>query len=124
MLNSASTRNFEGALSRRYRADRGALEELFENGPGLPRQFGWAQPTVSRFRSRLEPLASWYGAQSAQQRLSAPLADILRSLAHMHINRMMLANPREHEMIVYGFLNRLYRSRLARAVDVPFRVQE
>jgi lantibiotic biosynthesis protein len=117
-------KEFEGALSRRYRAERGALEELFENGPGLPEPLGWAQRAVSRFRSRLEPLASWFGTRSAQQELTTPLPDILRSLAHMHINRMMLANPREHEMIIYGFLNRLYRSQLARAVDAPFRAEK
>jgi thiopeptide-type bacteriocin biosynthesis protein len=116
-------KEFEGSISRRYRTDRGVLEELCEDGSALPKQFAWAEPALSRFRSRLKPLASWFGTQSAQHKLTAPLPDILRSLAHMHINRMMLANPREHEMIVYGFLNRIYRSRLARA-DVPSRAQE
>jgi lantibiotic biosynthesis protein len=117
-------KEFEGALSRRYRADRGVLEALFENGPRLPEQFGWAQSVLSCFRSRLEPLASWFGTQSAQQKLTAPLADILRSLVHMHVNRMTLANSREHEMIVYAFLHRLYRSQLARAVDGPLAEKE
>ena len=109
--------DFEGALSRRYRTDRRVLEELFEDGPGLPEQLVWAQSAISRFRSRLEPLASGLRTQSAQQKLTAPLAEILHSFVHMHVNRMMLANPREHEMLVYAFLNRLYRSRLARCVD-------
>lgn len=116
-------KEFEGELGRRYRAERKLLEGLIEDRQELPGQLAWAQGSISRFRSRLEPLASWFREQAARQQLTAPLADIVRSLAHMHVNRSMLSNPREHEMIVYAFLERTYRSRLARAGDGP-RVRE
>jgi len=35
----------------------------------------------------------------------------------MHVNRMMLSNPREHEMILHAFLSRAYRSGLMRVAD-------
>jgi len=66
----------------------------------------------------LEPLASSFKARAHDQQLTAALADIVRSLAHMHVNRSMLSNPREHEMIIYAFLGRAYRSKIARAADV------
>ena len=81
----------------------------------MPEPLDWARSVVSRFRFRLEPLAAWFTAQAAQKRLAEPLPGIVASLAHMHVNRMMLANPREHEMIVYAFLNRAYRSQIARS---------
>jgi thiopeptide-type bacteriocin biosynthesis protein len=37
------------------------------------------------------------------------------SLAHMHLNRLLRSNPREHEWVLMEFLTRLYESSLARA---------
>jgi thiopeptide-type bacteriocin biosynthesis protein len=42
-------------------------------------------------------------------------AAVAGSLAHMHLNRLLRANPREHEWVLMEFLTRLYDSRLARA---------
>ncbi|HEX9010048.1 MAG TPA: lantibiotic dehydratase [Holophagaceae bacterium] len=42
-------------------------------------------------------------------------ARVAGSLAHMHLNRLFRANPREHEWVLMEFLSRLYDSRLARA---------
>jgi len=108
-------KDFEADLSRRYRAERALLEEIAGESSQLPARLAWAQQAVSRFLDRLAPLAAWFRDRPQNQPLTCPLASIAGSLAHMHVNRMMLANPREHEMIAYAFLNRAYRSRLARA---------
>jgi hypothetical protein len=47
------------------------------------------------------------------------LEDLSASLAHMHVNRMMLSNPREHELIIHAFLHRICRGRLARRNESP-----
>lgn len=38
---------------------------------------------------------------------------ILISFIHMHINRMMLSDPRKHELIIYDLLERYYKSEIA-----------
>lgn len=110
-------KQFEGDLSRRYRADRVMLEDLLEERAALPQNLAWANSAVSRFRSRLAPLAAWFCRESAKQSLMAPLPNIVQSFIHMHVNRMMLSNPREHEMILHAFLSRAYRSGLMRVAD-------
>jgi thiopeptide-type bacteriocin biosynthesis protein len=46
--------------------------------------------------------------------IQGDLASLAGSLSHMHLNRMLRANPREHEWVLMEFLVRLYDSYLAR----------
>lgn len=47
--------------------------------------------------------------------LLAPIPDLIRSYMHMHINRMMRASAREHELVIYDFLFRVHDSHAARS---------
>lgn len=40
--------------------------------------------------------------------------EIMRSLIHMTMNRIFIAQQRKHEVVLYGFLERYYRSEIAR----------
>lgn len=42
------------------------------------------------------------------------LEDIIRSLIHMTMNRIFVAQQRKHEVVLYGFLERYYRSEVAK----------
>jgi thiopeptide-type bacteriocin biosynthesis protein len=42
------------------------------------------------------------------------LDDIMRSLIHMTMNRIFVAQQRKHEVVLYGFLERYYRSEIAK----------
>ena len=44
----------------------------------------------------------------------ATLFDLLESHVHMHINRMVKANPRMHELLIYGILEKYYRRDIGR----------
>lgn len=46
--------------------------------------------------------------------LQIPLDDLLGSFIHMLMNRLFRSKQRLHEMVIYGFLFRYYRSELAR----------
>ncbi len=46
--------------------------------------------------------------------LQEELASLAGSLSHMHLNRLLRSDPREHEWVLMEFLTRLYESRLAR----------
>jgi len=105
---------FEGQLSQRFRKERSLLEALFADPDRFPDHLRWAQDIVEAFKSKLSPWAAEFRALARQGRLSDSLEDISASLAHMHVNRMMLSNPREHELIIHAFLHRICRGRLAR----------
>jgi len=105
---------FEGQLSQRFRKERSLLEALVTDGGRFPDHLGWAQEITDAFKGMLSPLATEFRSLARQDRLSASLEEISVSLAHMHVNRMMLSNPREHELIIHAFLHRICRGRLAR----------
>lgn len=49
-----------------------------------------------------------------QGKLAGPLTDLASSYVHMHVNRLIRASRRAHELVLYDFLSQLYDSRLAR----------
>jgi thiopeptide-type bacteriocin biosynthesis protein len=108
---------FEGQLSQRFRKERSLLEGLFADCDRFPNHLRWARDIAEAFKSKLSPWAAEFRSLARQDRLSASLEDISASLAHMHVNRMMLSNPREHELIIHAFLHRICRGRLARRKD-------
>jgi len=110
---------FEAQISRRFRKERSLLEALFADRDRFPDHLRWAQDIVDAFKAKLSPRAAEFRSLARQDRLSASLEDISASLAHMHVNRMMLSNPREHELIIHAFLHRICRGRLAREHTGP-----
>ena len=105
---------FEGQLSQRFRRERSVLEPLLAGRDRYPDHLRWARAIAEAFKGKLSPWAAEFRSLARQNRLSASLEDISASLAHMHVNRMMLSNPREHELIIHAFLHRICRARLAR----------
>lgn len=51
----------------------------------------------------------------SNNRLEIPLDNLLSSLIHMLMNRLFRSKQRLHEMVIYGFLFRYYRSQLAQS---------
>ena len=47
-------------------------------------------------------------------RITAPLGDVVASLAHMHANRLLRSGARAQEMVIYELVSRLYAAKLAR----------
>lgn len=47
-------------------------------------------------------------------RLQVPLSSLLSACIHMMLNRIILADARKHEMVIYDFLGRYYTSAIAR----------
>jgi len=113
---------FEAQISQRFRKERPFLEALFADRDRFPDHLRWAQDSVDAFKAKLSPQAAEFRSLARQDRLSASLEDLSASLAHMHVNRMMLSNPREHELIIHAFLHRICRGRLARRNESPVSV--
>jgi thiopeptide-type bacteriocin biosynthesis protein len=93
----------EGAIQMgaRFRALRTELESGFPQAPG------------ALFAPELESLCRLRVAFD-QGLLQEELASLAGSLSHMHLNRLLRSNQREHEWVLMEFLTRLYESSLAR----------
>lgn len=98
------------AISSNYRAHRAVLERALEGRGGEGEFDPIREPDVrTRRRAALEGLASRHEG--------ARLAGIVASLVHMDCNRLFPFSPRANEMMVYEYLGRYARSRLARTQE-------
>jgi thiopeptide-type bacteriocin biosynthesis protein len=92
------------ALGARFRAERLTLERALDRREAiLDRRSAALRPIVDELRDR-----------ERAGRLTRSIADQARSHVHMVVNRIVAAQPVEHELVLYDFLARLYRGRLAR----------
>ncbi len=63
--------------------------------------------TVERGESRVSVCSMKAG------RLDGQIDSIVASLIYMHVNRVVIAQSREHELMIYNFLARIYELQLA-----------
>lgn len=75
--------------------------------PGLALLEAFIQRTASCFKELRQ--------RASEGRLTVPLEAIASSYIHMHLNRLFRSSQRAQEFVLYGFLERLYESRLARS---------
>ena len=102
-------------LAKRLRPERADLEALV-TGNG---EHGASFHELERvFRERSERTAEIIGEfrrLDGAGALTCPLDELLRSLTHMHANRVFPASARAQELVIHDFLSRTYRSLTARA---------
>lgn len=97
-------REFRAGVGRRFRRERRALSELLVGGV----------PEFRRRSERIAPATAELRELAGRNRLSVALPEIARSLAHMHVGRMLRSELRAGEYVLYEFLDRLYRADSAR----------
>jgi lantibiotic biosynthesis protein len=111
--------NFRGQVSQRYRAERARLEALLDPGQTPPPPLAAGLEALRRRSLQLAPVTAELRRLSQAMRLSATLADIARSFAHMHVNRLLRSAHRAQELVLYELLDRAYSSRAGRRSMVP-----
>jgi thiopeptide-type bacteriocin biosynthesis protein len=62
----------------------------------------------------LQPVADEILLLKEKGKLKVSLPGLLSSYIHMILNRIITANPRKHEMVIYDFMSRYYQSAIAR----------
>lgn len=107
------------ALSQKLRDKKALITMVLRNGKGrdpLPPNSPLAMPltALELRRQRLqEPMAELSRLAEAR-RLTVPLVHLGSSLAHMTVNRLIPAEARAHEVVLYDFLHRHLMSQRAR----------
>jgi thiopeptide-type bacteriocin biosynthesis protein len=111
---------FRGRVSQRYRAERSRLEALLDPGHDPPPPPLAAGLDALRRRSvQLAPVAAELRQLDQAGRLSATMADIAMSFAHMHANRLLRSARRAQELVLYELLDRVYSSQAGRQSVLP-----
>jgi thiopeptide-type bacteriocin biosynthesis protein len=111
--------NFRGRVSQRYRAERARLEALLDPGQAPPAPLAAGLEALRRRSLQLAPMTAELRQLSQARRLSATPADLARSFAHMHVNRLLRSAHRAQELVLYELLDRAYSSRAGRRTVVP-----
>jgi lantibiotic biosynthesis protein len=104
------TKAFQNEMSSRFRRERPELERLLY---GDSEMSSLLQPLRERSQ-KVEPLAAQLRDLDQAGELMQPLADIVMSFAHMHVNRLLRSGQRAHELVLYEMLSRIYSSEAAR----------
>lgn len=101
--------NIRLELDRKYRELAPAIRSAFTGGEFYSAAgLGLA---AKRFVKSLLPLQQTLNSDGAQQ------ADFVRSIIHMHVNRVFPDNQRKQEMVIYYLLYKYLRSELKRKRD-------
>jgi lantibiotic biosynthesis protein len=111
--------NFRGQVGQRYRAERARLEALLDPGQAPPAPLATGVEALRRRSLQLAPVTAELRQLSQAGRLSATPADIARSFAHMHVNRLLRSAHRAQELVLYELLDRAYSARAGRRSVVP-----
>ncbi|HKD78060.1 MAG TPA: lantibiotic dehydratase [Candidatus Angelobacter sp.] len=104
---------YKDQLAEKFRSEREQLEALL-NDPSQGEVPSRARLALSRFAQGLE--AARVDLERAQQagELNKSVAELAGSYVHMHLNRLFRSAANAQEMVLYDFLARTYRSRIAR----------
>lgn len=93
-------------IGKRFRRERQGLESLLASS---------GNDAFARRSERLRPLIAEFRSLEETGRLTASLEEAAGGFVHMHLNRMLQSAHRKQELVLYDFLARLYRSRIAKA---------
>jgi thiopeptide-type bacteriocin biosynthesis protein len=111
--------NFKGRVSQRYRAERARLEALLDPGQDPPAPLVAGLEALRRRSLQHAPVTAELRRLSQAGRLSAPLAGIAMSYAHMHVNRLLRSAQRAQELVLYELLDRAYSTQAGRRSGAP-----
>jgi thiopeptide-type bacteriocin biosynthesis protein len=99
------------ASDQKYRHYRAAiLEEL---DAYARQEAAYQAPYCQKSLALLESVSRQLRAKSAAGSLEVPLTEIVSSFIHLHVNRLIPGQQRLHELLLYDFLCRHYKTKLA-----------
>jgi thiopeptide-type bacteriocin biosynthesis protein len=95
--------NLKKQLAERFRKERNQLQSLLN---------GNAETDATEIFQQRSTLLAPLIAQLKETHVS--MQNIAASFVHMHVNRMVRAAQRQHELVLYDFLTQLYSSQIER----------
>lgn len=102
-------------LAKRLRAERRDLEALVTGNWGDSARFAEFDGLLRQRSGASGEIVRQFRDLDESGDLGCPLDELLRSLTHMHANRLFPASARPQELVLHDFLSRTYRSLVARA---------
>lgn len=107
-------RSLKEQLEKKFRADRAEIEELMDPANDDKSEMLPLFQMLNRKSEAVKPIVAQILKYQKEEKLEMPLEDLLGSYSHMMINRLFKSKQRTHELVMYDFLHRYYKSEIAR----------
>nr|HMN29223.1 thiopeptide-type bacteriocin biosynthesis protein [Caldilineaceae bacterium] len=101
-------------LGEKHRRERQDLSLLLDQARTSPHALDEGLALLRQRSLALAPVAAALRRAERDHRLTRPLAEIAWSYLHMHANRLLRANQRTQELVLYDLLDRHYQTLVAR----------
>jgi thiopeptide-type bacteriocin biosynthesis protein len=96
-------------LGEKFRRERASIEEALARSANP-----WCRAVLEQRSGRIAEPVARLRELAAAGRLAASVEEIVASLVHLHVNRLLRSAQRLQEVVLYDFLARGHESRLAR----------
>jgi thiopeptide-type bacteriocin biosynthesis protein len=105
----------EKQLSARFRSERQNIERVLSASADSEHPLALGIDVLAKRGRETAPIVARLRKLEAGGKLDVPNVEILSSLLHMHVNRLLPSQQRTQELVLYDLLTRHYRSEIARA---------
>lgn len=107
-------RGLKDQTEKKFRANRPQINELMDRANDEVSEMYPLFQLLAQKSAAVKPFVKEILDLNQNNRLEMPLNDLLASYSHMMINRLFKSKQRLHELVVYDFLHRYYKSEIAR----------
>jgi thiopeptide-type bacteriocin biosynthesis protein len=107
-------RGLKDQMEKKFRKDRSEINELMDRSNDRVSEMLPLFQLLELKSESVKPLAEQILALNKDNRLGMTLNDLMASYSHMMANRLFKSKQRTHEMVLYDFLHRYYKSEIAR----------
>jgi thiopeptide-type bacteriocin biosynthesis protein len=101
-------------LEKKFRTNRAEINELMDRSTDPVSEMLPLFQLLSQKSAAVLPIAREILTLNENKQLQMPLTDLMSSYSHMMVNRLFKSKQRTHEMVLYDFLHRYYKSEIAR----------
>jgi thiopeptide-type bacteriocin biosynthesis protein len=117
-------RNLKEQMEKKFRTDRAVINELMDRGKDQVSEMLPLFQFLAQKSTAVKPIAEQILTLNKNNQLGMPLNDLMASYSHMMVNRLFKSKQRTHEMVLYDFLHRYYKSEIARQKYSKINIQK
>lgn len=109
-----SNKILKDKLNAKYRKYRKNVEDILGGHSELENDLYTIFEVLKQKNRNIQLIVSKLNKLNSENSLETPITELLFSLVHMLINRIVIAKPRLHELVIYDILFSFYKSVIER----------
>ncbi len=107
-------RSLKDQLENKFRKERSQINEILDRANDEVSEMLPLFQLITEKSEGMKPLVDEIKNLEQAGRLHTKIEDLIPSYSHMMINRLFKSKQRLHELVIYDFLHRYYKSEIAR----------